>query len=420
MLKLGQGDLWLRLLPALAGLACLPTGWFLARKMLDEEGAFFFLLLLTFSPVHILWSQVLKSYSLFSLFGLASSILFLKCPGENKRSIFLLWLSDLLLLYLHHYSVFFILAQFLTLFLLRKLSRGWLVFFALLFLAWIPWLIYLPGQIAYTSAIIRRIPQWLRWPYFFFYTVLGETVSPFNLTVVVPAALFSLAGWWSGFWRWKNLVREQGVYLLLVALLPLVVIPFRSTLPQNLVPFTTFWYLMLAAGAKTNWKSTAAFCGVLICMIVSVSFYHAGVASQFHDISRLAPFREIGRFLTEQAGENDIIITNEDRKWVNGRPVSIFDRYYQGKAAVLAVRPEDGPIERLDQRVQPYKGVWLLQTYAGEEPWNMKLRQHFTGKFVLVEAREYLRNERWLERIKTGQRSYYYYLTLCHFTRKGR
>lgn len=419
MLKAGTTDVWLRLLPAVAGSLCLPAVWFLARKCAGEKEAFWLTLFVAFSPVHILWSQVVKSYTLFTLIGVATSLAFLHTLKEDWRHAKLfLAVGDVLLVYLHNYAFLFLLSQFLTLFFLRKFNRKWLVFFVLIWIFWLPWLVFLPGQIGYTWAIVRRIPQIWRWPYFFFYAILGETTSPFRLEVVIPAAAVVTVTWALGFWRLRLLPSYSRAFLLTFLFVPLVVIPFRSTVPQNLVPFTVFWYLLLAIGIQTEKIKVPLVLGILGSMLVSVCFYYRGAVDQFHDVSRLAPFRKVGEFLTERSGVDDIIITNEERKWVDNKPFSIFDRYYQGKALVLAVRPEDGPVERLEKTLSGYRRVWLLQIHAGEEEWNRKLLEYLQQDFDLQEKWEYLRNERWLERISTGEKKYYFYLTLYLFTRR--
>ena len=419
MLKAGNTDVWLRLLPAVAGSLCLPAVWFFARECAGKKEAFWLTLFVAFSPVHILWSQVVKSYTLFTLVGVVTSLAFLYSLKENSRHFKLpLGVGDILLVYLHNYAFLFLTGQFLTLLFLKKLDRKWLVFFTFIGIFWLPWLVFLPNQIAYTWGIVRRIPQLWRWPYFFFYTIFGETTSPFQLKVVIPVAVVVTVTWVLGFWRMRLLPDYFRVFLLTFLFVPLAVIPFRSTVPQNLVPFTIFWYLLLAMGIQIEKIKVPLVLGILGSMLVSVCFYYQGAVEQFHDVSRLAPFRKVGEFLTERSAVDDIIITNEERKWVGNKPFSIFDRYYQGKAVVLAVRPENAPLEGFKKALSGYRRVWLLQIHAGEEEWNKSLVEYLKQNFDLQEKWEYLRNERWLERILTGEKKYYFYLTLYFFTRR--
>ncbi|MCM8768783.1 MAG: glycosyltransferase family 39 protein [Candidatus Omnitrophica bacterium] len=419
MLKVGETDGWLRVLPALAGSLCLPVAWSLARRLAGEKEAFYLIMFLAVSPVHILWSQVVKSYTLFTLLGLLSSLFFFQCLSEEEfRWRLALFWGNLLLLYLHHYSIFFLASQFLTLLWLKKFDRRWMIFYFLIFVFWIPWLIVIPYQLSYTGGIIRRLPQVLRLPYFLFYTVLGETVSPFNPTVVLPAAASAITGWFFGFVKLRCLLpRETRIFFLFLLLLPLAAIPFRSTLPQNLVPFTIFWYLLLALGLREKMKRPFLFMA-LVTMIFSDIYYFTGRASQFHDVSRLAPIKEIAEELSRRTRSDDIIVINEERKFAQGKPISIFDHYYRGNIPVLSFRPESGPLEQLDNILVGYNRVWLLQIHAGEPVWNKQLRQYFQDRFLCEESSQYLENERWLQTIRTGQREFYPYVTLDLFTRK--
>ena len=84
--KAGESDFILRLPSALFGIASLPVFYLVSKKIVSKQAALFALLVFTFSPFHIWYSQEARPYAQLLFFGLLSThLLFIAI--ERRRII---------------------------------------------------------------------------------------------------------------------------------------------------------------------------------------------------------------------------------------------------------------------------------------------------------------------------------------------
>ncbi len=410
MLKIGNSEFYLRLLPAFSGILCIPFSYLLGKEIKDEKTGVILALIVSLNPAHILWSRILKSYTLFTLLLIISCWSFLKILKKDK---FIHWLvffiSNLFLLYLHNFSFMIVIIEFLTLISIRRFSKKWILCFSILFLSYLPWIIKIPSQLQFTLGVRRPLSIVFRYLYTFFYFFLSETVNPFNIEVVIPAFLIYgyLIG--RGIFIIRKLENEKRKLMICGLALPLFLIPFPSTVPQNLVAFSVFWYIIISLGLqKIKFKNLFLFLSVLP-FFISNYFYFSRDSSQFHDISKLIPYREIGKHLSMVSDKRDLILITERREIsLNTKKISTFDWYYKGRAKVIDVPEGKRNLKEISDLSKKYRRIFLFLDYSGgSSRWCDLLKRYFMENYRKLWEKKYLYNERLLSRLK-GKREFYW------------
>ena len=211
----GESVTWLRLLPALIGIAAIIPFTLLCRELKLKTGEVnLVLLLLAVSGYLIKYAQEVRMYSLLFFLSLCSLWLFFKFfsrgDGRNERGnkdLAALCLVNLFLVYTHYAGWLVVVLQALVLLLWQrqKLARFSLTV-GLLLVAYVPW-VYAVVKVAGSAEAGRGIGQnigWLRRPGLFdlvqyfvllnrpFLFIQSSTDAGFNL--VMAAIAFALFG----------------------------------------------------------------------------------------------------------------------------------------------------------------------------------------------------------------------------------
>ena len=423
MLKGGNSEIYLRLLPAFFGVLCIPASYYLGKELISEKGGLLLALTVIFNPAHILWSQILKSYTMFTLFVIISLYFFMKILKEDKNFYwFLLFLSNLILLYLHNFAFILILIEGTALIIDKKFNKKWFAYHLLLFLLYLPWLLKIPHQFHFTLGVRRQIPLLYKFIYHFFYFFLGETVNPFYFLLVIPVFLLLSFLFIRGLWNLAGIEKEKRNLILPGLIFPLFLIPFPSTVPQNLIPFSIFWYILMISGMRNLKFRRIPLLFLIFFFSFSIYFYYTGNVYQYQDVSKLAPYRETGNFLTQVTAQKDVIIVNERRQFPGQEPFSAFDWYYSGKAKVIEGTEEKiKKVEEFERLLKTYKKIWIFLNFNEDPEWCEMLKRYFSGNYKNVFVRKYLWNERILQKIrKNGKKEqYYYFIELYCYEKKG-
>jgi hypothetical protein len=121
---LGTGAVALRLLSALAGVATVPVGWAIGRRLAGRRAAVASAALIACNPLFVWYSQEARAYGLFVLMGALAMLCFLRAleePSAGRLAAFALTGS---LALLSHYFAVFLLAPMVVLLLIgRPLGR---------------------------------------------------------------------------------------------------------------------------------------------------------------------------------------------------------------------------------------------------------------------------------------------------------
>jgi len=164
----GESLLWLRLLPALVGIAAIIPFLLLCRELhLKQSERNLALLLLAVNGYLIKYAQELRMYSLLMFLSLCSLWLFLKllrAGHASRKQVGWLLLVNLLLVYSHYAGWIVVVVQCLALVLRqRKKAKQCLIAFALLLLAYAPW-VFLLGANAEAGKGLAQNIGWVTRP----------------------------------------------------------------------------------------------------------------------------------------------------------------------------------------------------------------------------------------------------------------
>ncbi|HRR96654.1 MAG TPA: glycosyltransferase family 39 protein, partial [Candidatus Ratteibacteria bacterium] len=159
LLKYGNSEFYLRLLPSFFGIITIPLAYFIGKEFTkNEKTGIIFSIIISLNPALILWSRILKSYSLFTFFLLLSLFFFLKIlKSDRKKYYIFLFFSDIILLYLHNFAFIWILIEVFTLLFRKMFNKKFLFYYFSLFIFYLPWFLKIPYQLKFTLGVIRPI-----------------------------------------------------------------------------------------------------------------------------------------------------------------------------------------------------------------------------------------------------------------------
>lgn len=403
-MKLGESEFFLRILPLIFGVLCIPFAYLLGKKFKDEKTGILLSLFLSLSPSYILWSQILKSYTFFTFLTILSFISFFNLLDNQKKGWFVsLFLTDTLILYTHNFGFIAILIQIFSLLILRRLNKKFIFCFMAILIFYIPWLLRIPYQFKFTLGVRRPIPSFFRFPYTLFYFFLGETINPFNFKILIPIFLIFLLLIITGLKNINQLERERKFILLISIFLPLIFVFFPSTVPQNLIPFAVFYLILFTLFIYNLDKKNILLYFAFLPFFPPLIFYYSDNISQYQDASKLIPFREIYKEIEKREIENDLLLTTENIDKVMLAPIQW---YYKGKCRILEIESQDN-LEKFYGIIENSNRIFLVLDFVNRPLISEKLKEFFEENFDKIWEKKYVYNEKILSRLK-GEREFYY------------
>ncbi|MFH0795610.1 MAG: hypothetical protein V2A65_00955 [Candidatus Omnitrophota bacterium] len=445
LMKAGQSEPVLRSVSAISGILSLLV-FYLFLKRFWKGNILLPLTLFVLSPAAVLWSQILKSYSLLTLFGLLSVYFFFAFQEIRRVSFGLIWfITTMIILCLHNYGMLIFAGEVLTgLFFFEKNypKKGWLPVAGIILLGYLS---YSAGplfsQIHFVHQATHSVTNpFLRLVYTFYYFVLGETVSPLNLKFVLPGLILFLFSFLASFSR-KGLSQTTpktnepilafSYIVLSLALLVVFLIP--ATIPQNLIHLQPFFFLIIASGINNIAKRPCRIgLSVLLPLVFlpSLYYYYRGDSLQYHDVSKLVPYRQISREIERAGTDGEVILftgDSRDRRFAQFfPPYSGWDWYYRGGLPLKEINPAvtNDLTGTLTEITGNYQGFWLLLRYGANREWNEEMKSFFfklerEGKMVKMTEKKMLRNDSFLARLRGKPESQYYFMEVYHFTKEG-
>jgi len=421
-----QSEFGLRFLPALFGAGAIFVFYLLLKQRRDGD-YLFPLALFALSPAAILWSQMVKSYSMLTFFTLLSVYAFFSYAKSRRRGHAALWaLSALAALYLHNYGVIVLAAQVCTVFIYRKELRPKLFLTPLLVIL-LGYLPYLAGpvfsQVSFVKGATHTVTNpFLRTAYVFYYNIFGETLSPINLKFVLPGVFLFFALFLRGLFSRRDLMHDFALVVFMLALIFIVLI--KATIPQNLMHLQPFFFIIVASGlqrvSSKRWKSVFSVIAVLF-FIPSLYYYYRGESLQYHDASKLIPYRQVSRLIQDEGKPGEAIIFTEVRSRSFAgliEPENPWDWYYKGNLPLIEINPINvkEPYKELEEIYEQYDGVWLLLNYGlTDRSWNDGIKDFFLdGKSVKIKELRLVKNYSFLDYLKGKGKKEYYFLEVYH------
>jgi hypothetical protein len=426
-----QSEFGLRFIPALFGTGAIVI-FYLLLKHMRQENYLLPLLLFAFSPAAILWSQMVKSYSMLTFFSLLSVLMFFKLLNTRRVGFSIGWvLSTITAIFLHNYGILIFIAQILTLLIRwKELPVKVCVLPAAIILA-----VYMPyaagplfSQIVFVKRALHTVTNpLLRTAYTFYYFVFGETLSPLNLSFVLPGGLLFFVFFTSGLFSKRDVLHLFSLIMFIISVVMIFLV--KATIPQNLIHLQPFFFLLVASGMavifKVRKRSIAS--GLLILFLLpSIYYYYSGNSLQYHDASKLIPYRQISRLIQDGQKPGEVVIFTEpkDRRFSEFfEPLSSWNWYYKGNLPLLEVNPASvkNLYVKLEEIYEKYDGFWLLLNYGFvEDSWNDDIRNFFLdGKSVKIKGLKMIKNYSFLDVLKGKGKQEYYFLEVYHIRKTG-
>ena len=214
---LGSGAVAVRLLSVFVGTLTVPLLYLVGRRLVDGRVGMLASLVMVIAPFHVYYSQEVRMYGLVTLLGLLSVyfVLLLLETREtaSRRRQILLWVGyvaiTLAAMYTQYYAAFIPLFQtvfvigYFVLSQLKRSRRGistasllvrWLIAQGVLFLLYVPWIIYAGGQL--TEYVIGKVVHEGYRP-LRLWTFLGQHLATFGLGHLAPT---------QGYLHWAGLL----------------------------------------------------------------------------------------------------------------------------------------------------------------------------------------------------------------------
>jgi mannosyltransferase len=198
----GSGEVSLRLLSALAGIATVPVAWGIGRELLGRSAAIACALLVAVNPLFFWYSQEARVYGCFALTAATAMLCFLRAldrPGGRRMAAFGLTAS--LALATHYFAIFLLAPMALWLLYERRTRRACLPALVAIGAVGVALLPLISAQGGHgtqwigrwaLSSRLQAVPQ---------YYLTGYSGSPLGHGVELLVALPLLAVVFLGLWR---------------------------------------------------------------------------------------------------------------------------------------------------------------------------------------------------------------------------
>ncbi len=316
-----------------------------------------------------MYSRISRPYALACLLATISSYcLWMLVKSGKKRYWIVYAVSTVLALYSNLFVCPLVAGQsifaFVMLWKRRKVLLKWIGLQVIVLLCIAPWLYYsMAGAIefgagtSYRASQLGRSAKLLYLPFAF---SLGETVHPFNISVVVPAAIGFGVAFLAGL---ILTVRTRRAELLLFhASFWTVFVPgifFGAAAPKHLSICLPFFIGILALGVmaiRTVLLKRLLIILIVGCSAASLANYYAG--KQFHDADMVTPWRSIVGEIEKGEAPGDVLLIGYR---ANPGVRNMFQRYYRGSLKPTWLYEEGNDWrEVLDRTVREHGRTWLL------------------------------------------------------------
>jgi mannosyltransferase len=241
----GNGEVALRSLSALAGVATVPVAWGIGRELAGRRAALVAAALVAVNPLFVWYSQEARAYSLFTLLAAFAVLCFLRALHEpTARRLAGFAVAGILALLTHYFAVFLLAPMCVWLLVLGYRERRYTVLptvgaVGVVGVALIPLIVAQGGHGTQwigrwaLSSRLEAIPQ---------YYLTGYSGAPLGHGLELLVALLILAGIGYGLWSVLEPREERGALIALVlsacgVLIPIALVAFGADYlaPRNLI-----------------------------------------------------------------------------------------------------------------------------------------------------------------------------------------
>jgi len=384
----GLSEFWMRMPSVIFGVLTCYLIYKITVELTDKRTALIAAAIAALSPFLILYDQTARWYSLFMLAGTASVYFFMRYMKTNRiYPLLLYFISTLALLHIESIALFIIFFEVLAaVFYFKKWTSKLTAAFSALSLLCIPWAMALvpsfhrvtPGNFAergVAGGVLYKAG------YLFYSFTVGQTISPFNLLISLPAAglffilaLFGLIKVWQ-----KN--RPTAIFLLLFMAATMAQVFTQVNLPHYMMHAAVPLIIMISIGI--NELRPVAFKGIAVAAILIIygySLFNLYTGQQYNRMEFMDDWRGVALYVRDISDKEDLIIHsndsfayyNKDRKnavLYSNDPQGTKDaviEYFKARPSgkvVLVYSPLSG-LFVLDQNTGQSLKEWLEQNYS--------------------------------------------------------
>ncbi len=418
---------WLRLLSVLLSLGIILVLYFLVKQLFDKRAALWTAFFAAISPLQFYHAQDVRMYALLALAQLAYAWFFVRIWMNAGRRQSLNWLGligcGIAAMYTHNLAVFFLVVPDLLL----VIKRSWRMLGkmvgaqALIGLAFIPWLLQVPGQIAKIQHAFWTLPPGVPqivdavamsttdWPLDGIWLMVGLYLSLLVFLFVIWEAL-------STFWsllRRKETGDSRLLILCLAFVPPIFLFAVSYLISPVFVPrgflAATLAYLAIAGTiVARKWPKP-------IALILAMSLVAAAAIGLPHQISNdnfpRSPFQEAGNYINSHLDSGSLVLHDNKlsyfpmayywpdlpQKFLADAPGSANDTYAPASQEAMELFPESSLEQAIGQHKKIYFVVFkeAIQEYqaAGQgHPQLVALGEEFqqAGLFAFNDLEVYL------------------------------
>ena len=382
----------MRLVSVIFGVATIPLMYFFGSRLFNKKIGFIGALLLTVSPLHIYYSQELRSYSLFLFFSILIFYFSYLALEDNKNTYYIgLTIATVLGVYTYTYAVFpWFIVNLYFIFnwkAYQHLLRKWLLSNLITIILCLPGVFHVIYHLITGTSTLANFPIGLRTiiatPYIF---TTGRVFFPTGLNLIfigIQAVIFGI-GLFMGIWAlWQERVRQDGrqrlslfvviaITCILIWFISLSLVPlFDEGRVNYIIFFLPFYYLLVAKG--WNYLPNRTIKAALVGLAVSISlisvypFYF-----EWNQVGK-GSFRVAAEHVQRNFKEQDAIYHT------SGQSTLPFAYYFDWQVPQIPIRkadPNDAHADRLWLIVRESRGglQFSLSPLQAEQTKNQVLQ----------------------------------------------
>ncbi len=384
----GTSEFSVRLLSVFFGTASVFIIYLLGSHIFNKKVGIYSALLVSFSPLHIYFSQEARTYSLLFALTLLSMYFYSKLIKVTSKWIIAGYLvSTAFLIYSHLYALLIVLVQNLHQFTVNrfKLSREvktWVCIQFIVFIFYIPRIIQLPGIISnnYHSWISR--PSFLQLIYMSYNLFSGVVFSFYGLALMLICSLLVL--------RYKF---GSNIFFPLWILIP-VLVPFTFSLlftPIFVPKYTYFVSLPLyIIASRSLFGMKAGIRPVLISAMIILSF--ASLLVQQNKTTK-DPWNKVAEYIqtNDQKTDKVIIITSYEIQPFSYYfdPVCFHSNDLYTCSRKKGIYPVDSlqEVKKIDENK-----FWLIVSSGAYNGETQRVLNYLSNNYIETDSREYVLN----------------------------
>lgn len=357
-LPAGSSEFMLRFPSLFFGVLSVGILYRFARCLLRPGVALLSAFLLAISPLHVWYSQEVRSYILATLFGLASTYFFSGVLSKGKRVHWLAYIGVTLAgLYTNYGMILVVAGQNLYLLISsfqsrdKRLALTWLIGQGVLLLGFSPWLPYISDSLREAVKDYQTLNTILQITKRFGLD-LGEPVLVWTISALALIALALTVVTGYGLWACRRRLEENQVALLSLILGAYTIVTLLSAIPQGasirrqLLIFLPFFLLAVPLAASRLKLATAHL--VILAFLVA-----APALSANYFLNQKEQWREVAQLVESRGREGDLVLLHA------GWATDPFRHYYTGGLPYKGT-PLEGLSTELKQAVSTYERVWLI------------------------------------------------------------